>query len=172
MRVQCHRCCRLLSADDTVSFDGDRIVHLDCRRPRDLSPEERKLLFRYCFDHVVAQCAACARGFRQQELGVDLLLYKSNLCPGCRADLTVTVRSHLYGCELLPVEVRSRVDEARAATRELIKRTHELTDRADVLMREAESRKSVQSTLLAEARDALAALRETMRRLGSHDSRP
>ena len=172
MRVQCDRCQQSISIGDTLSFDGDHIVHLDCRRPRDLSHEERKLLFRYCFDHVAVECAGFARGFRQQELGADLLIYKTNLCPSCRLDLTDALRSHLYACGLLPGEVRRRAQEAREATQKLIKRSQEMVDHADVLMREAEAARALQRTLLQEARAALAALRETMRRQAPHDSRP
>src|SRR5262249_30987515 len=73
-----------------------------CRRPRELSPEERQLLFRYCFDHAVAQCASCSQDFRQAELGSDLLRSRTNLCPRCRVDLTERLREHLYSCTMLP----------------------------------------------------------------------
>ena len=62
------RCLQVVSREDTVVFDGGLPMHLDCRRPRDLSPEERALLFKYCFDHAVAECASCSQDFRQQEL--------------------------------------------------------------------------------------------------------
>jgi hypothetical protein len=52
---------------------------------------------------------------------------------------------------MLPGEVRRRAREARAAAQRLVKNSHQLSDRADVLMREAEA--------------AIAALRETMRRV-------
>jgi len=65
-------------------------------------------------------------------------------------DLTERLREHLYGCALLPGEVRRSARVARAAARRLVKQSHELSDRADVLMREAEA--------------AIAALRETMKR--------
>jgi len=44
----CPRCAQAISLDETVEFDGARVVHFDCRRPRSLSREERVLLSRYC----------------------------------------------------------------------------------------------------------------------------
>src|SRR5262249_59942295 len=70
---KCSRCLQLITADDTLAFEGHQILHLDCRRPRDLSPEERALLFRYCFDHAVAECPTCGQDFRQADLGADLV---------------------------------------------------------------------------------------------------
>jgi hypothetical protein len=55
------RCRRPISANDTIAFDGDPISHVDCRRSRDLSHEERALLFKYCFGHAVAECPTCAQ---------------------------------------------------------------------------------------------------------------
>jgi hypothetical protein len=82
---------------------------------------------------------------------MDLIGHRSFVCPRCRVDLTERLREHLYGCTVLPGEVRRRACEARAAAQRLVKNSHQLSDRADVLMREAEA--------------AIAALRETMRRI-------
>lgn len=147
---RCPRCLAAISQDDTVRLSGHSVVHLDCQRPRDLSPEERLLLFRYCWEHAVAKCLACNASFQQHQLGGDLLAHRSYLCPRCRAGLTDSLRGHLYGCALLPVEVRQRAQDAREAARRLVKDSSQLRDQADVLMREAEA--------------AIAALRETMRR--------
>src|SRR5262249_25134945 len=143
-------CIQAISPDDTVQVSRGRVVHLDCQRPRDLTREERILLFRYCWDHPVAKCPDCDQGFRQQQLGADLLGHRSHLCPRCRADLTQSLRGHLYACAMLPEEVRRRAQEVRDAARRLAKHSIELRDNADVLMQEAEA--------------ALAALRETMQR--------
>ncbi len=152
---KCPRCLQVVSREDTVVFDGgSQPMHLDCRRPRDLSPEERALLFKYCFDHAVAECASCSQDFRQQELGADLLGDRTNLCPRCRMDLTERLREHLYNCLMLPGELRWKAREARAAARRLVMES-QLSDQVDVLMREAEA--------------ALAALRETMRRMAWRD---
>jgi hypothetical protein len=56
---------------------------------------------------------------------------------------------HLYGCSMLPAEVRRRAQAAREAARSLVKQSGQLNDRVDVLLREAEA--------------ALYALRDTMR---------
>jgi hypothetical protein len=144
---KCPRCMQVISADDTVQLADGGMSHVDCQRPRDLSPDERTLLFRYCREHAVAMCTACAANFRQEELGADLLAQRTNLCPHCRADLTESVRGHLYGCATLPEEVRQRAREVRDATGKLIKQSRQT---ADGLMREAET--------------AITALREAMRR--------
>ena len=146
----CARCQRPISVSDTVTVDGDRIAHLDCRRPHLLSHEERALLFKYCFAHAVAECAACAQSYRQEELGSDLLGNRTHLCPRCRTDLTEQVRAHLYSCTLLPALIRLRARQARDAAEKLVKESAGLASQAFVLIAEAEA--------------AIAALRETMRR--------
>jgi len=144
---RCPRCVQVISADDTVQLISDGMSHVDCLRPRDLGPEERALLFRYCWGHAAAMCTACAKNFRHQELAADLFGHGTNLCPSCRADLTESMRGHIYSCAMLPEEVRRKAREARAAAGKLIKQA---ADRADGLMHEAEA--------------AIATLRETMRR--------
>ena len=153
--VRCPLCNRAISASDTVAFDGDRVVHLDCGRPRELNYEERVLLYQFCWEHAVAECDACRLRFRQHELAADLFGHRNHLCPKCRADLTASLRSHLYECMLVPKGVRARAADAREATRRLVKEAGQLTDRANVLMREAE--------------DAFDALRQTMRKPRSRD---
>src|SRR2546427_5846051 len=54
---RCPRCVQVISADDTVQLVGEGMSHVDCRRPRDLSPEERALLFRYDPDALGADAA-------------------------------------------------------------------------------------------------------------------
>jgi hypothetical protein len=130
--------------------DGGQVFHVDCRRVRALTREERELLFRYCWDHPVAECVKCARTLRHEELASDFLGSKTHLCPQCRTDLTESMRAHIYGCTMLPAEVRRRAVAARDSSRKLVKETHQLGDRADVLMRDAEA--------------AIAALRESMKR--------
>src|SRR5215475_13224113 len=80
---------------------------------------------------------------------------RTHFCPRCRTDLTESIRGHLYGCVTLPAEIRQRAQEARDAARRLVKESQQLTDHADVLMREAEA--------------AVAALRETMQRTAQRD---
>jgi hypothetical protein len=116
------------------------MTHADCRRPRDLSPEERAILFRYCWNHAVAKCVACTGAFRQHELGADLLSHRAHLCPRCRVDLTESVRGHLYSCAILPTEVRLRAREMRDAARKLVTRRQQLSAHVDGLIHESKLR--------------------------------
>ena len=139
----CPECSRTISPEDTIVFGYGLLGHLNCRRPRVLSAEERTLLFIYCLDHQVAECVRCAGKFRLREVAsLDLFGW-------CHTDLTDSIRAHLYGCAMLPAEVRRRVQAAREAARSLVKQSGQLNDRADVLLREAEA--------------ALYALRDTIR---------
>jgi len=147
---KCSHCLQLITSDDSLAFEDHQILHLDCRRPRDLSPEERALLDRYCFDHAVAECSACGEDFRQEELACDHRGNRKHLCPRCRADLTERLREHLDGCPLVPGEVRRRAREARAAVRRLVKHGYERSGQRDARTREAKA--------------AFAALRETMQK--------
>ncbi len=136
----CPQCARALSPEDTIVFGHGLLGHLDCHRPRVLSAEERTLLFIYCRDHQVAECVRCTGKFRLREVAsLDLLGIRSHGCPWCHTDLTDSIRAHLYGCAMLPVEVRRRAQAAREAARSLVKQSHQLSDAADVLLREAEA---------------------------------
>jgi len=148
--TKCPRCLQPISTSDSLAFHGDEIIHLDCRRPRNLSPDERVLLFTYCFDHEAAGCLACGRRFRQYELLSDPSSNHAHLCPRCCTDLTESLRAHLYTCAALPEEVRQASRAVRDVARRLVKQSDQLRDHADVLMREAEA--------------AIAALHATMRR--------
>ena len=166
---KCPRCRRPILAADTVSVDTDVLAHVDCGRPSVLRPEERLLLFRYCFGHAVAECVTCARSFRHAELASDLMGNRTHLCPSCRADLTDAVRAHLHRCATLPSELRSRAQEACEQTRKLIKRSQQSVDRADALAREAEAEIAAQNRRLTEARASFAALREAIQRLAARE---
>jgi hypothetical protein len=136
----CPQCTRALSPEDTIVFGHGLLGHLDCRRPYVLGAEERALLFTYCQDHHVAECVRCAGKFHLREVASrDSFGILTHGCPWCHRDLTDSIRAHLYGCTMLPVEVRRRAQAARDAARSLVKQTHQLSDRADVLMREAEA---------------------------------
>jgi hypothetical protein len=150
LRRTCPQCSRTISPDDTIVFRCGVLGHLDCHRPRVLSAEERTLLFIYCQDHQVAECARCARRLHLREVAsLDSFGVRSHGCPGCHTDLTDSIRAHLYGCAMLPVAVRRRAQAAREAAQRLVKQSYQLSDAADVLLREAEA--------------ALYALRDTMR---------
>lgn len=155
MQVRCAKCSRPVSLTDVIELSQGRLSHLDCARARGLSPEERAMLFTYCSDHNVASCVPCDSTFRMPELGADLLANRTNVCPRCRRDLTESVRVHLFGCVVLPSELRLRAQEVRDAARLLIKRSQELLDKADVLIREAEAH-------LMERQQALRALMKRM----------
>ena len=135
----CGRCKQWLSTDDTITFDVDHIIHLDCQRPHQLNNEERALLFTFCWDHPVAQCAACCQSFRQHQLAADLFGHHSHLCPRCRTDLTANLREHLFACAVVPTEVRWKAEDARNATRRLIRLQRQLSQQVAVLMRDVDS---------------------------------
>ena len=144
----CPTCSKTISEGDTVVLVRDRVFHFYCRRPQVLSPEEGALLFYYCWKHAIAKCGKCAREYRQSELAADLFSGREQLCPKCNAELLDNVRSHLYSCSMLPEEVRRRAQVARETARTLVKRGRGLSDRADVLMREAEAaRYALQETI-------------------------
>ena len=148
----CPECYQMISPEDTIVFGHGRLGHLDCRRPRVLSAEERAILLLYCRHHTVAQCVHCGEQFRLPQVGsLDSVGIRSYACPRCRADLTDSIRAHLHSCAGLPAEVQRCAAAARDAARSLVKRTRELDDAADVAMREAET--------------ALYELRLTVRRL-------
>ena len=132
----CAACSRALLPDDTFVVGGGRLSHLDCKRPQTLSPEERALLFRYCWTHSAADCSRCSQSYRMTELASDMFGSREHLCPTCRTDLTGSIREHFYNCVMLPALVRQRAREAREMAQRLVKRSHELGDRADVLLRE------------------------------------
>jgi hypothetical protein len=146
----CPQCTRALLPEDTLLFGHGLLTHLDCRRPRVLSAEERALLFTYCQDHHVAECVRCAGKFHLREVASrDSFGILAHGCPWCHTDLTDSIRAHLDGCAMLPAAVRRRAQAAREAARSLVKQSYQLRDAADVAIREAEA--------------ALHALRETLR---------
>jgi hypothetical protein len=147
----CPSCDQALSPEDTIVFGHGVLGHLDCRRPRVLSAEERTLLFVYCRGHQVAECVHCVRRFHLRDVtSLDSFGIRLHVCPWCHTDLTDSTREHLYGCAMLPVTVRRRAQAAREAVRSLVNQSRQLSAAADVLLREAEA--------------ALHALRDTMRR--------
>jgi hypothetical protein len=140
MQVACSKCGEPIALTDIIESHDGHLSHVDCRRPQVLTPEERALIFLYCSGHVVARCPACDVSFRYNELAADILGGgRTNTCPRCRRDLTENVRRHLYGCAMLPSEVRLRARALREAAQRLVKQTQEVRDNADVLVREAEA---------------------------------
>lgn len=136
----CPACGQVISTDDTVSFsvDSRTLTHVDCRRPRTLTPEERLLIATYCRDHPVASCSACDRNYRLPELVSAVVDGDTHSCPFCRRDLIDNIRVHLYACTTLPARVLQRAQSLRESAQLLVKRSCELSDRTDVLMRHTE----------------------------------
>lgn len=134
----CPLCARVIGPEETFVLRSDRLARLDCKRPMTSSPEERALLFRYCWTRTVAECGRCSKAYRVPELASDVFSGRGNLCPSCKTDLTVNVREHFYNCTMLPTAVRQRAREAREMTRRLRKLSRELRDQKDALMRELE----------------------------------
>jgi hypothetical protein len=139
MQVICSKCSRPIAVADVIESSAGRLVHLDCARAQGLTPEERTLLFIYCSDHHVAKCLPCGLQFEMMELAADPLGGRTNLCPRCRTDLTASVRAHLFSCPVLPAEVQRRTQEVRDAAQMLVKRNQQVGDTPDVLIREAEA---------------------------------
>src|SRR5262249_3499975 len=67
---KCPRCLCELSVDDVVESDGANVVHVDCQRPRDLTRQERALLFGYCWAHPI-ECPPCGESFELFRLEAD-----------------------------------------------------------------------------------------------------
>lgn len=157
LTATCPQCSQLISPDDTIVYGFGVLAHLDCRRPRVLSAEERTLALLYCHDHEVAECSSCARAFRLRELASQNQFgVRLHACPWCRADLTDAIRAHLYACVILPAEVQRRAQEARDAAHHLVKQSQQLRQHDGVLMRKAEA--------------ALHALRAILRRPPTHST--
>jgi hypothetical protein len=139
MQVNCAKCSQPIALTDIIESHDGHLSHVDCKRPHVLTPEERALVFLYCSGHIVARCPACDIGCRYTELAADILGGgRTNMCPRCRRDLTEAVRAHLFRCAMLPSEVRRRTQVVREAAQRLVKATQQVSDRSDVLIREAE----------------------------------
>jgi hypothetical protein len=136
--VQCPECSQAIVPGDSIFSERGRLSHVSCHTPKTLTADERSILFYYCLNHAIARCDACAQSFLLSELTADLLSGRTHLCPRCRRDLTEIVRAHLYGCVVLPAEVRRRAQELRDAAQHLVKESRGLRDQADMLIREAE----------------------------------
>ena len=140
MQVLCSKCSQPIVLTDIIESSDGHLSHVDCQRHGTLTVEERALVFVYCSGHVVAHCPSCDQSFRFAQLASDLLGgSRTNLCPRCRHDLTQHVRGHLFGCAMLPAEVRVRAQAVRDAARHLVKQSQDARDRSDVLIREAEA---------------------------------
>src|SRR5262245_38127133 len=139
MRVECSNCSKPITLSDAIESNKGRLSHIDCSRPGMLTTEENALLSAYCYGHAVAYCLGCDLYLRLAELVADASGRCTNLCPRCHRDLTQIARAHVYGCAMLPSEVRLRAQAVREAAQQLVKESQQLRDRSDVLIREAEA---------------------------------
>jgi hypothetical protein len=151
MQVNCSKCSEPIGLSDVIESSDGRLSHMDCKHPRILTAEERALLFNYCYGHAVAYCLGCDLRFRLAELAADALGDHTRLCPRCRSDLTQNARAHVYGCAMLPGEVRLRAQAVREAAQGLLKASQQLRDRSAVLIREAEAALFASQRALREA---------------------
>src|SRR5262249_57584367 len=104
--VTCPQCSRMITSEDTFVFGSGLLGHLDCRRPRVLSAEERTLALLYCHDHEVAECSTCTRRFRLRELvSQDQFGVRLHACPWCHPHLTAPIRTPLYHSPILPPDL-------------------------------------------------------------------
>jgi hypothetical protein len=152
MQVKCSKCSQPIALTDIIEWQNGHLSHVDCKRPHVLTPEERALVFVYCSGHVVARCPACDISLRYAELAADILGgSRTNMCPRCRRELTEAVRAHLFRCAMLPSEVRLRAQAVREAAQRLVRESQQVSDRSEVLIREAELALFEQQRALREA---------------------
>jgi len=137
MQVKCSKCSEPITLSDAIESSHGRLSHIDCTRPGMMTTEESDLLFAYCYAHPVAYCLGCDLRFRLAELAA--VGGRTNLCPRCRRDLTQGARAHVYGCAMLPSDVRLTAQAVREAAQRLVKESQQLRDTSVVLIREAEA---------------------------------
>ena len=102
-----------------------------------LTPRERAVMFRSCWDHTVARCPRCAIDLK----GIDVRA--RDLCPSCRIDFTSAIRDHLLECAAAAVLNASRVvagaKELQEANVRLRKEAQQLRDTARIARAEFEA---------------------------------
>ena len=158
MQVKCTKCSKPIALTDIIESNSGLLSHCDCRRPHGLTPEERALIFTFCWDHVVVRCPICDVSFPYTGLAADILGRGGmNLCPRCRLDLTEAVRAHLFSCPKLPSVIRLRAQELRDAAQRVVKESQQLRDRSDVVIRKAEAALFRAQRALREALQRMAA---------------
>ena len=83
MQLKCAKCSEPIAFTDIIESSDGRLSHVDCKRPKVLTPDERALVFLYCSDHVVARCPACDIAYRYTQLAADMVGgNRTNMCPG------------------------------------------------------------------------------------------
>ena len=48
MQVSCSKCSQPIAFTDVIESNNGLLSHLNCKRPKVLTPEERALVFAYC----------------------------------------------------------------------------------------------------------------------------
>ena len=140
MQVNCTKCFQPIALTDIIESHDAQLSHVDCKRPKVLTPEERALVFVYCSGHVVARCPACDVSYGDTELTADMVGgNRTNMCPRCRRDLTEAVRAHLFRCTMLPSAVQRWAQVVRQAAQRLVKKSQQLHDGPEDQIREAEA---------------------------------
>jgi len=109
-----------------------------------LTPGERSLLFRTCWDHDVAYCDACDRWFKNERLASDLFRGLTHLCPSCRRDVSASIRDHLLSCAAALLveaqETRAQAEMTSELSAELRKESQQLLDAIERRNAETEAR--------------------------------
>lgn len=85
-----------------------------------LSPAERALVLRYCWEHLLAECPGCGVSYKLDELTAEMLLgmySSSELCPRCCLPLVDSIRSHMGVCTALKVQAAEVREHAQALQR-------------------------------------------------------
>jgi len=102
-----------------------------------LSEDERRVLVMFCFNHQVATCRDCQRGFTLPATRVDVEgRRRYHHCPSCRADLTDSMRWHILTCKAISLALGDRVERSRHR----IKESDLLNAASAVLAAESEQR--------------------------------
>ncbi len=102
-----------------------------------LSADERRVLAMFCFNHQVAACRDCQRGFKLAETRVEVGgRRRYHHCPSCRADLTDSLGLHILTCKAISLALGERVERSRRT----IKESALLRAASEVLAAESEER--------------------------------
>src|ERR1043166_3006803 len=102
-----------------------------------LSEDERRVLAMVCFNHQVAACRDCQRGFKLAEThGQVGGGRRYHHCPPCRADLPASLRLHILTCKAISLALGERVERSRRP----IKESALLRAASEVLAAESEAR--------------------------------
>jgi hypothetical protein len=100
----CRLCRQEIGEADKSVLVGLSAAHATCLERSatdDLTDVERSRLIGLCWDHPVAVCDACSRGYRITGMGSDMVIGRYWLCLSCRADLVWSIRQHIATCAVV-----------------------------------------------------------------------